>query len=86
MSKTTSETSPRPPESDEKLRVLFHDLSDALETILQAAYLLEQRADENNKKWIKAIDKAARDAARINREIREILKSEARDSDARRLP
>ena len=83
MSKAKLENSPRPPEIDEKLRVLFHDLSGALETILQAAYLLEQRADENNKKWIKAIDKAARNAARINREIREILKSEARDSGVR---
>ena len=87
MSKAKSENSSRPPaESTEKLRNLFHDLSDALETILQAAYLLEQRTDENNKKWIKAINKAAHDAARINREIREILKSEARDSDVRRLP
>ncbi len=74
MSKTKSENSPRPPEPNVKLRVLFHDLSDALETILQAAYLLEQRADETNRKWIQAIDKAAREAAHLNREIRETLK------------
>jgi hypothetical protein len=75
VSKTKSENPSGPPETDEKLRVLFHDLSDALETILQAAYLLEQRADENNKKWIQAIDKAAREAAHLNREIRETLKT-----------
>ena len=43
---------------------------------MQASYLLAQaNLDENNKKWLSLIDQAARDAARINREIREILRS-----------
>ena len=60
-----------------RLRSLAHDLSNSIETILQAAYLLGQsKLDPNSKKWTKLIDSAAQDAARINREIRAILKSE----------
>jgi hypothetical protein len=60
------------------LRMLAHDLSNSLETILQASYLLgEAEPEGNRKKWAKMIDAAARDAARINREIRQILKSES---------
>lgn len=59
------------------LRTLAHDLSNSLETILQAAYLLgEAELDGKEKKWARMIDAAARDAARINGEIREILKSQ----------
>ena len=60
------------------LRVLAHDLSNSLETILQAAYLLgEAKLAGNQKKWAQMIDTAARDAARVNREIRQILKSQS---------
>ncbi len=59
-----------------KLRSLSHDLSNYIETIMQASYLLAQaKLDENNQKWLQLIDKASLDAARINREIREILRS-----------
>jgi len=61
-----------------KLRTLSHDLSNYIETIMQASYLLAQaKLDENNKKWLDLIDKASQDAARINREIREILRSQS---------
>ena len=60
-----------------KLRKLAHDLSNSIENVMQASYLLAQsKLDENNQKWLKRIDTAAQDAARINREIREILRSE----------
>jgi len=60
------------------LRMLAHDLSNSLETILQAAYLLgEAEPEGNRKKWTHMIDEAARDAARINREIRQILKRQS---------
>jgi K+-sensing histidine kinase KdpD len=60
-----------------KLRALSHDLSNYIETIMQASYLLAQaKLDENNKKWLEMVDKASQDAARINREIREILRSQ----------
>jgi hypothetical protein len=59
-----------------RLRSLAHDLSNSIETVMQASYLLAQaKLDETNKKWVELIDNAARDAARINREIREILRS-----------
>ncbi len=70
-----------PPEIVTKLRSLAHDLSNSIETVMQASYLLSQaQLDEANKKWLGLIDNAARDAARINREIREILRSEAAEA------
>ena len=65
-----------PPEISTKLRSLAHDLSNSIETIMQASYLLGQmKLDENSKKWAEMVDQAGRDAAKINREIREILRS-----------
>ncbi len=59
------------------LRTLAHDLSNSIETIMQASYLLAQgKLDDTSKKWLELIDNASRDAARINREIREILRSQ----------
>lgn len=67
-----------PPELTTKLRSLAHDLSNSIETIMQASYLLAQcQLDDNAKKWLELIDNATRDAARINREIREILRSQS---------
>jgi hypothetical protein len=61
-----------------KLRSLAHDLSNYIETVMQASYLLAQAdLDENNKKWLGLIEKASQDAARVNREIREILRSQS---------
>jgi len=52
-------------------------LSNSLDTVLQAAYLLQEaKLDGKNKKWAQTIDAAARNAARINREINAILKSQ----------
>ena len=65
------------PELNTKLRALAHDLSNSIETIMQASYLLSQaNLDDTCKKWVSLIDNATRDAARINREIREILRSQ----------
>ena len=65
-------------ETNTKLRALAHDLSNSIETIMQASYLLAQaKLDDNSKKWLELIDNATRDAARINRDIREILRSES---------
>jgi signal transduction histidine kinase len=65
------------PDTVTKLRTLAHDLSNSIETIMQASYLLAQaNLDDNDKKWLDLIDKAAQDAARINREIREILRAQ----------
>jgi hypothetical protein len=66
-----------PPELNKKLRALAHDLSNSIETVMQAGYLLGQsQLDEASKKWVSLIDTAARQAARINREIRDILRTQ----------
>jgi len=66
-----------PPEINARLRTLAHDLSNAIETVMQASYLLAQaKLDDTNAKWLGLIDQAVRDAARINREIRDILRAQ----------
>jgi hypothetical protein len=69
-------TSKIPSDISTELRRLAHDLSNSLETIMQASYLLSQsKLDEASKRWAGLIDNATRDAARINREVRDILRS-----------
>ncbi len=59
------------------LRRLSHDLSNAIENVMQASYLLSQaKIGDQNAKWLALINSATSDAARINREIREILRSQ----------
>lgn len=58
------------------IRSLAHDLSNSLEAILQAAYLLNQsKLDANAKRWAQMIDLASQEAARLNREIRKALRA-----------
>jgi len=65
-----------PAEISSELRALTHDLSNSIETIIQASYLLAQcKLDQSAKKWADMIDKAGRDCAQINRQIREVLRS-----------
>jgi len=67
-----------PVEINTRLRALAHDLSNSVETIMQASYLLTQaKLDEDSRRWAELIDKASRDCAKINREIRDVLKSSA---------
>ena len=71
-------TSKIPSDISTELRRLAHDLSNSLETIMQASYLLAQmKLDENAKRSADLIDQAGRDAARINREIRDVLRASA---------
>jgi signal transduction histidine kinase len=63
-----------------QMRTLAHDLSNALEAILQASYLLGQsRLDDDPKRWAKLIDSSSQEAARLNREIRRLLRSLSED-------
>jgi K+-sensing histidine kinase KdpD len=63
-----------------QVRALAHDLSNALEAILQAAYLLGQsKLDEGPRRWAQLIDSSSQDAARLNREIRKLLRSMSGD-------
>jgi hypothetical protein len=67
-----------PAEINTKLRALSHDLANSIETIMQASYLLAQMKLEGDaRKWADLVEKAGRDCARINREIRDILRSNA---------
>ena len=78
MSTKTGAAATTPPDVTTKLRALAHDLSNSIEAIMQASYLLAQsKLDANGKRWLDLIDNATRDAARINREIREILRSQS---------
>ena len=65
-------------EADEiaHLRALSHDLSNSLEAILQACYLLGQTSlADDGKRWVQIIDSSSQEAARLNREIRKLLRT-----------
>ncbi len=82
MSEPISDPSLKIPSPISKeLRTLAHDLSNSIETIMQATYLLSQaKFDDANRKWLDLIDQATRDAAKINRELRDLLRSRSQDS------
>jgi nitrogen-specific signal transduction histidine kinase len=64
------------PEQISHLRALAHDLSNSLEAIMQASYLLGQaKLDPDNKRWAQLIETSSNEAARINREIRKALRA-----------
>lgn len=59
-----------------QLRRFAHDMSNSIETIIQASYLLGQtKLDANGRRWAAMIESAADEAAQINRGIREVLRS-----------
>ncbi len=59
-----------------QLRLLAHDLSNALEAILQACYLLNRaKSRADTRRWSQLIETASQDAARINREMRMALRA-----------
>ena len=65
-----------PAELVRELRTLAHDLSNALETIVQATYLISQAGPiENSRRWVEMIDQASHDAVKINNKLREILRA-----------
>ncbi|MFY9844925.1 MAG: hypothetical protein WA718_14385 [Terriglobales bacterium] len=67
-----------PGELARELRALAHDLSNALETIVQATYLLSQAGPpENTRRWVELIDQASQDAVKINQKLRELLRSQS---------
>jgi hypothetical protein len=63
-------------ETGAEIRRLAHDLSNALEIILQASYLLQMsNLDDNAKKWATMVDQGSQQAAEINRQLREFVRS-----------
>jgi truncated hemoglobin YjbI len=66
-----------PTEIARELRALAHDLSNSLETILQATYLVsETDLPEGTRRWMEMMDQASQEAIQINRKLREILRSQ----------
>ena len=58
-----------------ELRALGHDLRNALETIVQATYLIGQAGPpEGSRRWVEMIDQASQDAVKINNKLRELLR------------
>jgi signal transduction histidine kinase len=82
MAEPNTDTTPKIPlPISKELRTLSHDLSNSIETIMQATYLLNQaKFDDANRKWLDLIDSATRDAAKINRQIRELLRAQSQES------
>ena len=72
MAETAKQESGKLPENTTvRLRSLAHDLSNSIETILQASYLLGQlNLDANGKKWAHLIDTATQDAASTRTALR----------------
>lgn len=65
-----------PPDISAKLRTLAHDLSNSLETITQASYLLtHMELEEGARRWADMIDQASREAIKLNRQIRDVLRT-----------
>ena len=59
-----------------ELRALAHDLSNSLETIVQATYLISQAGPpESSRRWVEMIDQASQDAVKINNKLREIMRA-----------
>ncbi|HEX3941996.1 MAG TPA: hypothetical protein VHX11_10985 [Acidobacteriaceae bacterium] len=65
-----------PQEHAVEIRRLAHDLSNALEIVVQANYLLSTAAlDDTAKQWLKLLDQGTRQAAEINRNLRDYVRS-----------
>lgn len=69
-------TPPIPLEHAKEIRRLSHDLSNALEIILQTSYLLGMvEMDENGSKWHSILDSGVQKATEINRELRDFVRA-----------
>ncbi len=67
-----------PAELAKELRMLAHDLSNALETVVQATYLISQAGPpENLGRWVEMIDQASQEAVKINQKLRQILREQS---------
>jgi hypothetical protein len=67
-----------PADIAKELRTLAHDLSNALETIVQATYLITQAGPpENSRRWVQLIEQASQDGVKINQKLRQILREQS---------
>jgi hypothetical protein len=73
----TTGTQPRPipEEQATEIRRLSHDLSNALEIVLQTSFLLGMvPLDDDAKKWRSMLDNGVSQAAEINKKLREYVR------------
>jgi len=74
---------PNPPdkihaELAKELRTLAHDLSNSLETIVQATYLISQSGPPDNiRRWVELTDQASQEAVKINQKLRQLLRAQS---------
>jgi hypothetical protein len=72
---TASQPRPIPEEQAKEIRRLSHDLSNALEIVLQTSFLLGTvPLDEEAKKWRQMLDNGVQQAAEINKNLREYVR------------
>lgn len=65
-----------PQEQAIEIRRLSHDLSNALEIIVQANYLLSTAVlDEAARQWTQLLDQGVRQAAGTNHDLREYIRA-----------
>jgi len=64
-----------------QLRHLSHDLSNALEIIIQTSYLLGTvEMDENAQQWRKMLDQGVQQATTINKELRDYIRAHSENA------
>ena|ERR1700744_3581656 len=72
----SSQAQPIPEEQAKEIRRLSHDLSNALEIVLQTSFLLGMvPLDDDAKKWRTMLDSGVQQAAEINKKLREYVRS-----------
>ena len=67
-----------PSQLAEEIRRLSHDLSNALEVIMQTNYLLGMAKDsgeDESDKWREMLDRGVAQATKINRELRDFVRA-----------
>jgi hypothetical protein len=66
-----------PPALAEEIRRLSHDLSNALEVIMQTNYLLgmSQDGEDDNAQWREMLERGVAQATQINRQLREFIRA-----------
>lgn len=78
VSTPDSNESKIPSQLAEEIRRLSHDLSNALEVILQTNYLLgmaKDSSEEDGEKWREMLDRGVAQATKINRELRDFVRT-----------
>jgi hypothetical protein len=64
-----------PAQAATEIRRLAHDLSNALEIVIQSSYLLStSQLDESSKQWVGLLNEGVKRAAALNIELREYIR------------